>query len=84
VQRFCPLVEASVSIGRDDTPAADDEHERRVRLLLLSKGAVLAPRFGDRSLLSWTTTSGRDAGPGAIATRDCFSWRGIAGAIAYA
>jgi hypothetical protein len=30
-------------------PAADDEHERMVRLLLPSKGAVLAPRFGDRS-----------------------------------
>jgi hypothetical protein len=37
VQRFCPLVEASVSIGRDDTPAADDEHERRVRLLSLAE-----------------------------------------------
>jgi hypothetical protein len=43
----CPLAFASrrgagVSKPRRPAPAADDEHERRARLLLLSKGAVLA------------------------------------------
>jgi len=36
---------------------ADDKHERRVRLLHLSKGAVLAHRFTVHSLLRWTTTT---------------------------
>jgi hypothetical protein len=36
------------------------------------------------SLLLWTTTSSHAAGPGAIATRDCASWRGIARVIACA
>ena len=39
----------SVSVGQPDTPAADDEHERRARLLLLGKAAVSAHRF-DRPL----------------------------------
>ena len=66
------------------TFAPDDEEERGARLLLLGKAAVLAHRFGVCWLLSWTTTSSRDAGTGAITTRDCASWRGIARATACA
>jgi hypothetical protein len=36
------------------------------------------------SLLDWTTTSSRGAGPGTIAIRNCASWPGIARAIACA
>jgi hypothetical protein len=35
-------VDASVSGGERETPAADDDQERRGRLLLLGKGADLA------------------------------------------
>jgi hypothetical protein len=35
-------VDASVSGGERQTPAADDDQERRARLLLLAKGAALA------------------------------------------
>jgi hypothetical protein len=35
----------------------DDEHEPRVRLLLLRKGAVLAYCSTVRSLLGWTRSS---------------------------
>jgi hypothetical protein len=38
-------VDAVVSVERVRTPAPDDDQERRVRLLLLGKGAVLAHRF---------------------------------------
>jgi hypothetical protein len=41
--------EAGVPIDLELALASDDEHERRVRLLLLSKAAVLAHRF-DRPL----------------------------------
>src|SRR5829696_1857645 len=40
--RRCSLAEASVSKPRQRAPAWDDERERRVTLLLLGKGAVLA------------------------------------------
>ena len=45
------------------TFAPDDEEERGARLLLLGKAAVLAHRTSVRWLLSWTTTSSRDAVP---------------------
>ena len=65
----------------------------RVRRGTGAQGKTAAPRRSQRSpaarskrrsLSSWTTTSSRDAGPQAIATRDCASWRGIACAIACA
>jgi hypothetical protein len=40
------------------TVEMDDEHERRVRLLLLRKGAVLPYCSTVRSLLGWTKSSG--------------------------
>jgi hypothetical protein len=43
-----------------------------------------AARSRRRALSSWTTSSSRGAGPAAIATRDCASWRGIARALACA
>ena len=36
---------ASVSVRCCETPAVDDDQERRVRLLFLGKGAVLAHRL---------------------------------------
>ncbi len=40
---------ASARLGARRAPGLDDDHERRVRLLLLGKGAVLAHGF-DRPL----------------------------------
>jgi hypothetical protein len=63
----------------------DEQRARRSRQLLLD-GSSSVRRFAlsRRSLLSWTTTSSPDAGPGIIATRDCASWRRIARADALA
>jgi len=73
-------VVAVVCIAALLTPASDDQ-AGKVRLLLLGKGVVSAHGSSVRSLLGWTTTSSRGAGPEAIATRDCASWRGIARAF---
>src|SRR5215218_6918144 len=63
----------------------DDEQEHRSRRLLLD-GSSSVRRLARtrRWLLSWTTTSSRDSGPGIIATRECATSRRIARAIAIA
>ena len=53
-------------------------------LCFLAKEQSWRTAWRARSLLSRTTTSSHDAAPGAIATRDCASWRRIARAIACA
>jgi hypothetical protein len=62
----------------------DDEQERAPRLLLLDEAAVSHEADSAHRLSEWTTTSSHDTAPGAIATRDCTSWRRIARAIACA
>jgi hypothetical protein len=47
-------LEASVYRDAGETPAQDDEEERRVGLLLLGKGAVSAHRF------DWPRVAGLD------------------------
>jgi hypothetical protein len=80
----CRLV-AVVAAAAPRAPARNDEQERSSRRLLLD-GSSSVRRFAlsRRSLLSWTTTSSRDAGPGIIATHDCGSWRRIPRTIAIA
>jgi hypothetical protein len=58
---------------------------RRTQVALpIDEPAISGRSLARGLLLPWTTTSSCDAGPGAIATRDCASRRGIAGAIAFA
>src|SRR5215218_460822 len=70
--------------GIAETLTADEDQERRGEFCFLAKEQFWRTAWRARSLLSWTTTSSRDAGTGAITTRDCASWRGIARATACA
>src|SRR5215218_5722520 len=70
--------------GIAETLTADEDQERRGEFCFLAKEQFWRTAWRARSLLSWTTTSSRNAGTGAITTRDCASWRGIARATACA
>jgi hypothetical protein len=68
----------------DRASPLDDDRERRGGVLLLGKGAVLAHRLARPLAAELDDDQQSDAGPGAIATSDCGSWRGMVRAIACA
>jgi hypothetical protein len=73
----------SFSPLRSGRSLQDEEQQRMWRLPLLDETGSLRRAGSTRgSLLPRTTTGSRDAGLGAIATRACASWSGIARALA--
>jgi hypothetical protein len=76
--------EAGASADALHAPAADGQGSAGGDACFLAKEQSWRTAWRTRSLLGRTTTSSRGAGAGAIATRDCASWRGIARAIACA
>ena len=63
----CSLGEASAKGAPPDIPARDDDQERKADSCFLAKEQPWRTAWRARSLLSWTTTSRRRVGPGAIA-----------------